>query len=306
SASVSLDGWLEANRHRLTADAAMITDTGFHEGNIPAVTTSLRGMMYAQIDVRLTDRDLHSGSYGGAVANPAFALAQIITAMKGPDGRIRIPGFYDDVEPLSEAEQAASKRLADPEGFKRAAGVTGTPGEAGFSVLERIWGRPTLEVNGMWGGFTGEGTKTVIPSVAHAKITCRLVPSQDPDAIGRALEAKLRAAAPDYVELDFRIGDRSPAWSCSPEEPALAAAGAALGEAFGTPAIYARMGGSIGVVPTFARLLGAPIVMMGFALETENFHAPNEHFTLVNFDLGLRALVGYWLRLGGRVGAGDA
>ncbi len=202
SGSVNLDNWLAANKERLSADVAIISDTGFFEGNLPAITLSLRGLMYAQIDVVGTAVDLHSGGYGGAVQNPANALAQIIAALKGPDGRIRIPGYYDDVQPLSETDRAALAALPfDEAAYQAHLGLPALVGEAGFSTLERRATRPTLDVNGIWGGFTGEGSKTIIPAHAHAKISCRLVAAQDPDRIFEALRAYVdgdRAARRDH------------------------------------------------------------------------------------------------------------
>jgi acetylornithine deacetylase/succinyl-diaminopimelate desuccinylase-like protein len=184
SGSEHLERWLIANKGWLGADLAIISDSGFFEGNIPAITTSLRGIMYAQIDVQGAPIDLHSGSYGGAVDNPAIALARIIAALKGPDGRILVPGFYDDVEALTDAEHAAMAALPfDDEMYRATVGVPALAGESGYSTLERRATRPTLDVNGIWGGFTGDGTKTIIPAHAHAKVSCRLVVHQDPDTI---------------------------------------------------------------------------------------------------------------------------
>ena len=181
SGSEGLDAWLTANRDRLTADVAIISDTGFFEGNIPAITVGLRGLMYAQIDVVGSPVDLHSGSYGGAVQNPANALAGIIAALKGPDGRIRIPGFYDAVVALTDEEHAAIAELPfDEDDYRERRHVGELVGEVGYSTLERRATRPTLDVNGLWGGFQGHGTKTIIPAHAHAKVSCRLVPAQEP------------------------------------------------------------------------------------------------------------------------------
>src|SRR5687767_3376526 len=181
SGSEGLDAWLTANRDRLTADVAIISDTGFFEGNIPAITVSLRGLMYAQIDVVGSPVDLHSGSYGGVVQNPANALAQIVAALKGPDGRIRIPDFYDAVVALTDEEHAAIAELPfDEDDYRRESHLEGLAGEVGYSTLERRAARPTLDVNGLWGGFQGSGTKTIIPAHAHAKVSCRLVAAQVP------------------------------------------------------------------------------------------------------------------------------
>ena len=203
SSSVHLDHWLETERDRLTADVAIISDTGFFEGNRPAITLSLRGLMYAQIDVVGTAVDLHSGSYGGAVQNPANALAQIIAALKGPDGRIRVPGFYDDVVPLSEADRAAFAALPfDEAAYQSHLGLPALVGEVGFTTLERRAARPTLDVNGIWGGFEGEGSKTIIPAHAHAKVSCRLVAAQDPGPDLRGVPRVRRGGRPARRDHD--------------------------------------------------------------------------------------------------------
>jgi acetylornithine deacetylase/succinyl-diaminopimelate desuccinylase-like protein len=291
SASVHLDAWLEANRDRLTGDAAMITDTGFHEGNIPAITISLRGMMYAQIDVRLTDRDLHSGSYGGAVANPAFALAQIITALKGPDGRVRIPGFYDSVRELTQVERDAIARLPfDEEDFRGQTGTIALVGESGYSTLERKSIRPTLEVNGIWGGFQGEGQKTIIPATAHAKVSTRLVADQDPADVFESFRSFVEAIAPPGVDVTVSLlGKGSP--SQTPVDHAyIQAASAALERVFGRAPVHINSGGSIPIAASFQRILGLPVILEGFTQPNDLAHAPNEWFDLANYEGGIRAI----------------
>ncbi len=206
SSSIHLDGWLTAERPRLAADLAVISDTGFFDGNVPAITLSLRGLMYAQIDVVGTAVDLHSGGYGGTVQNPANALAQIIAALKGPDGRIRIPGFYDDVVALTDAERAALATLPfDDDAYLDKLGLPALVGEAGYTTLERRATRPTLDVNGIWGGFQGEGSKTIIPAHAHAKVSCRLVTAQEPGRIFEALRAYVAEIAPPGVTTTVRL-----------------------------------------------------------------------------------------------------
>ncbi len=198
--AIHLETWLKANKARLDADFALISDTGFFEGNVPAITVALRGIMYAQIDVVGTAVDLHSGAYGGAVQNPANALATIIAALKGPDGRIRVPGFYDEVVALTDEERAALAALPfDEEEYRKGLELPALVGEAGFSTLERRGSRPTLDVNGMWGGFMDEGTKTIIPAHAHAKISTRLVTAQDPDKIFERFQAYVAEIAPPGV-----------------------------------------------------------------------------------------------------------
>jgi acetylornithine deacetylase/succinyl-diaminopimelate desuccinylase-like protein len=287
-----LEDWIEANHERLEADLAIISDTGFFEGNLPAITISLRGMMYAQIDVVGSEVDLHSGGYGGAVDNPANALARIITALKGPDGRVLIPGFYDDVVALTEEERRLLNELPfDEEEYRTNIGVPALTGESGYGLLERRGARPTLDVNGIWGGFQGEGSKTIIPAHAHAKVSCRLVTAQDPDKIFAALEAFVEDIAPPSVRVSVtRLGGGRP--SLLPvEHPATRAAARALEASFGREPIYIREGGSIPVCSCFDQVLGLPVVMLGFTPPDDHAHAPNEWMDLENYETGIRAIV---------------
>lgn len=295
SASEHLEPWLVANRERLAGDLAIVSDVGFFEGNIPALTVGLRGLMYAQIDVQGPFQDVHSGGYGGVVANPANALASIIAALKGPDGRVLIPGFYDDVAPLDEADRAAYAALPfDEEAFRASLGVPALVGEVGFSVLERKSGRPTLDVNGIWGGYQGEGGKTIIPGRAHAKVSCRLVADQDPERVFARLRDHVLDIAPPGVQVEVRyIGGGSPSRTAI-DSPAVDAAAAALGAIFGQTPVFIREGGSIPFVATFEQVLGLPVVLMGFVPPDGNFHAPNEWMDMRNFELGIRAMARYW------------
>jgi acetylornithine deacetylase/succinyl-diaminopimelate desuccinylase-like protein len=293
--SVHLDRWLEANRDRLAADLVVISDTGFFDGNLPAITVGLRGIMYAQIDVGGPTVDLHSGVYGGAVANPANALCQIVAALKGPDGVVQIPGFYDDVVPLSDEDRRALASLPfDEEAFRQAAGVPALVGEAGYTTLERRGARPTLDVNGLWGGFTGEGSKTIIPAHGHAKVSCRLVARQDPDRIFQLFEAFVRSVAPQGVTVDVRyLGGGRP--TLTPiDHPATRAAARALEAVFGRAPVYIREGGSIPIAASFESVLGAPVVLLGFTPPNDNAHAPNEWMDLANYEGGIRTVVRYW------------
>ncbi len=292
SSSIHLDRWLEANRDRLAADAAIISDTGFFEGNLPAITVSLRGLMYAQIDVVLSPVDLHSGGFGGAVANPAVALAQIIAALKGPDGRIRIPGFYDAVLELGEADRAAMADLPfDEEAYRIATGVPALVGEAGYTTLERRSTRPTLDVNGIWGGFQGDGAKTIIPAHAHAKVSCRLVAAQDPRDIFAKLRDFVLEIGPPGVEVTVHdLGGGRP--SLTPvDHPVTQAAARALEATFGRKPVFTREGGSIPVSASFESILGLPVVLLGFAQPHENAHAPDEWMSLENYEGAIRSIV---------------
>ena len=292
SSSEPLEGWLTANQRRLGADAAIISDTGFFDGNLPAITVGLRGLMYAQIDVELSPVDLHSGSYGGAVSNPAIALAQIIAALKGPDGRIRIPGFYDDVLELTDVERAAMAELPfDEEAYRAAVGVPALVGEAGYTTLERKATRPTLDVNGIWGGFQGEGSKTIIPARAHAKVSTRLVARQDPHDVFEKLRDFVMEIAPPGVDVSVHlIGTGRP--TVTPiDHPITRAAARGLEAAFGRAPVYRREGGSIPVAATFESVLGLPVVLEGFTQPHERAHAPNEWLDLGNYEKAIRAIV---------------
>jgi len=300
SGSANLDRWLEAERERLAADLAVISDTGFFDGNLPAITIALRGLVYVQIDVVGTAVDLHSGGYGGAVQNPANALAQIIAALKGPDGRIRIPGFYDDVVALTEAERAAVAALPfDEEAYRTHLGLPALVGEVGYSTLERRGTRPTLDVNGIWGGFQGEGAKTIIPAHAHAKVSCRLVAKQDSQRVLEQFQAYVEEIAPPGVVVTVTdLGGGEP--SLTPiDHPATQAAARALEATFGREPVYIREGGSIPVCASFERILGLPVVLLGFDPPDQQAHAPNEWMDLTNYDVGIRTIVRMWDELAG-------
>jgi acetylornithine deacetylase/succinyl-diaminopimelate desuccinylase-like protein len=292
SSSEGLDEWLAVNKDRLVADVAIISDTGFFEGNMPAITVSLRGLMYAQVDVVGSAVDLHSGGYGGAVQNPANALAQIIAALKGPDGRIRIPGFYDAVVALTEEERAAIAELPfDEDAYRRESRIEGLVGEVGYSTLERRATRPTLDVNGIWGGFQGAGSKTIIPAHAHAKISCRLVSAQDPvDIFDKFRDFVLEIAPPGVKVTVENLGGGRP--SLTPiDHPVTRAAARALESTFGRAPIYIREGGSIPVSASFESILGLPVVLLGFAQPHENAHAPDEWMDIANYEGAIRAIV---------------
>jgi len=305
--SVGLQEWLAANRERLAADAIVISDTGFFEGNVPALTTSLRGMMYAQIDVTGGPIDLHSGSFGGAVQNPANALARIITELKAPSGRVLVPGFYDDVVAPTTEERFEISCLPFDEGdFRR---QTGTPelvaGEPGFTLLECMGVRPTLDVNGLWGGFTGEGSKTIIPAHAHAKVSCRLVPDQDGNRIFEQFRDFVLEVAPRGVKVEVQNLGTAKALRMDPSLPVSKAAARALEATFGQAPVSIRSGGSIPVAAMFDEVLGLPITMLGFTNPDNNAHAPNETMVLLNYETGLRTITALWDDLG-RMSPGQA
>jgi acetylornithine deacetylase/succinyl-diaminopimelate desuccinylase-like protein len=293
--STNLYPWIEANRDRLAADVAIISDTAYFEGNVPAITVALRGMTYAQIDVVGPPVDLHSGMYGGAVVNPANALAAIVAALKGPDGRVRIPGFYDDVVPLSPADRAALAALPfDDEAFRVETGVPALAGEVGWTVLERKTARPTLDVNGMWAGFTDEGAKTIIPAHAHAKVSCRLVADQDPRRIFELLHVYVAEIAPPGVSVSTTYIHGGHPSLTPTDHPATRAAARAIEAVHGQPPVYIREGGSIPVTAAFDATLGLPVVLLGFVNPTCNAHAPNEYLLVENFEQGTRVIVRLW------------
>jgi acetylornithine deacetylase/succinyl-diaminopimelate desuccinylase-like protein len=273
----------------LEADYIVISDSTMYRPGMPSIGASLRGLAYFQIDVRGPAGDLHSGSYGGAVVNPANALAAIIAPMHDADGRVAIEGFYDDVHtPEAYREQIASLPFDDEE-FREEVGSPALGGEAGHTTLERIWVRPTLDVNGLLSGYTGEGPKTVLPSKAMAKVSCRLVPDQDPARIRELFEAHVRRVAPEGVTVEVSVLHGGRPWLATLEGPLVEAAGRALESAFGRAPVFAGEGGSIPIVDEFERVLGARALLMGFGLPGENAHAPDEWISVENFEKGTHA-----------------
>jgi len=299
STSASLPAWLEANRHRLGADVVVISDTGFHEGNLPAITESLRGILYTQIDVVGASVDLHSGGYGGAVENPANAIARIIAELKDRDGVVKVPGFYDDVVELDEGARARLAALPfDDEVFRRSIGVPALAGERGYTVEERRGVRPTLDVNGIWGGFSGEGSKTIIPAHAHAKVSMRLVANQDPGRLFERFTAFVAQVCPPGVTVSVQqLGTGRPN-STPIDHPVVRSAAAALEATFGRAPLFIRGGGSIPVAEMFEQQLGLTVVLMGFANPDGNAHAPNETMILANYETGIRTICVLWDLLG--------
>ena len=288
--SEHLDDFVRGNKADLKADVVVISDSGMFARGVPSICYGLRGLVYFQIDLRGSSTDLHSGSFGGAVANPAFVLAQMIAQMKDRSGRIKIPGFYDDVKPLQEAERQAWGSLPFNERkYKKDFGIPKLFGETGYTTLERTWARPTIEVNGLLSGFTGEGAKTVLPAVAMAKISMRLVPDQDPGKIAGLFEAYVKKLAPKTVELKVTRMQGGKPWMTSFDNSFVQAAGRAIEKGFGQKPVFTREGGSIPVVSTFQEELGLPSVLFGVGLPDENAHAPNEKLDLGNFHNGIIA-----------------
>ena len=288
--SEHLAPFLRAHKPMLGCNAVVVSDTAMFARGVPSICHGLRGLTYLQLDVRGTTTDLHSGTFGGAVINPAFALVQMLAQLKDAKGKIRVPGFYDKVRTLTRAERKGFAALPHSDlKFKKSIGAPELFGEAGFTTLERTWARPTLEINGIWGGFTGEGAKTVIPAEAHAKISCRLVPNQTSKEIARKLERYLKKIAPKAVKLKVRELHGGEAWLAETDHPALAAAGRAVRRAFGKAPVFMREGGSIPVIADFDRLLRVPAVLLGIGLHDDNLHAPNEKLDLDNFYKGNEA-----------------
>lgn len=296
--SEHLAPFVEANAERLRCDGVVISDSAMFAPGLPSILSSLRGLAYFQLDVEGPSTDLHSGSYGGAVVNPAMALARILATMHHPDGRVAIPGFYDAVRPWEEAVRAQIRALPfDEDAFRHEAGAPSLGGEAGYSVLERIWTRPTCEVNGLLSGYTGEGAKTVLPSRAMAKVSCRLVPDQEPDEVERQLRAHVAAVQPPGVTVTVRALHGGKPWRGELSGALFEAGRRALERAFERAPVIVGEGGSIPVVHDFARVLGAPVLLMGFGLPGENAHAPNEWLSDANYIGGIRAAAFLWEEL---------
>jgi acetylornithine deacetylase/succinyl-diaminopimelate desuccinylase-like protein len=288
--SANLDDFIKAQKRELEADVVVISDSPMFDRGIPSICYGLRGLVYFQIDLRGTKSDLHSGSFGGAVANPAMVLCQILAQMKDRGGRVKVPGFYDDVRALRDEERAEFKKLPFNETrYRKELGAPKLFGESGYTTLERVWGRPTFEVNGLLSGFTGDGAKTVIPAVAMAKCSMRLVPDQDHNKIAELFEAYVRKIAPKTVELKVTRMHGGKPWMTDFDNRYVQAAGRAIEKGFGKTPVFNREGGSIPVVATFQEILGLPAVLFGVGLPDENAHAPNEKLDLGNFHGGIIA-----------------
>ena len=293
-----LEEFLRKHRDRLACDLVVISDTTMFAPDVPCITTGLRGIVYAEVTVRGPNRDLHSGSYGGAVVNPANALASVIARLHDEEGRVTVPGFYDAVRPIPEEEREEIRRLPfEEEALRRDLGVARLGGEAGYSPLERLWFRPTLDVNGLHSGFTGEGAKTVLPESAMAKVSMRLVPDQDPEAVAEAFEVHVRNLAPAGVSVDVERFHEGRPWAADADSPLFEAAEIALERAFGRRPVRIREGGSIPIVPLFQEALGAPVLLVGFGLPGSNPHAPDEWIDLDVYRRGIVALADMYREL---------
>lgn len=289
--SENLEGFLRENKERLEADVILVSDTSMISNDTPSIETGLRGLAYMEVEVVGPNRDLHSGVYGGGVANPLNVLCDMIASLQDEDGRITIPGFYDDVVELSDEER---KKMAETpfnlDEYKKDLGVNAVKGEKGYSTIERTGIRPTLDVNGIWGGYIGEGAKTVLPSKANAKISMRLVPNQNSDDISEKFQKHFEGIAPDYVKVKVTPHHGGEPVVTPTDTPAYEAASSAMEKAFGKTPIPTRGGGSIPIIALFEEILGLKTVLMGFGLDSDAIHSPNEHFGIFNYLKGIETI----------------
>jgi acetylornithine deacetylase/succinyl-diaminopimelate desuccinylase-like protein len=292
--SENLYAMLKANKDLFQADFAVISDSGMVAKNQPTILYGLKGFTGIEVTVTGPNHDLHSGMYGGAVRNPIMALSHILASMKNEDEVVTVEGFYDGVADLSPEEKSLIEQVPS-EDFVKATGIAETVSEKGYTAKEHTMARPTFEVNGIFGGYQGEGTKTIIPTSATAKITCRLVPGQDPDTIQRLLEAHIKKVAPKGVTVEVKKEKLSAkAYKVEPDHPLIQKAAASYTKAFGKETVYVRMGGSIPVVEWIEAIYATPIVLLGFGTPDDRLHSPNESFPLDSFDKGMETLVYYW------------
>lgn len=292
--SPSLNAFLKEYRELLRADVILVSDTSMLGADLPSLTTGLRGLAYWEIEVTGPNRDLHSGHFGGAVANPINVLCELLAKVTDAEGRITIPHFYDDVEPVPEAERRMIASIPfDEEAYKKAIGVRALKGEKGYSTLERNSCRPSFDVCGIWGGYTGEGSKTVLPSKAYAKVSCRLVPHQNHEKISRLFAGYIQSIAPECVQVKVTPMHGGEGYVCPITHPAYQAAEQGFAQAFGKQPLAVRRGGSIPIISDFEQILGIKTILMGFGLESDAIHSPNENFRLDIFRKGIEAVVGF-------------
>ncbi len=296
----SVAKYVKENAAKLKADVALVSDTALYAEGIPTLCIGLRGLIYTEIEARGTARDLHSGLYGGTVPNAVFGLAELVSKLKDPSGRIMIPGMYGDVkQPSPEEKQSWSTLPFNEQDFlKREVGSTALTGEKGYTVLEKVWARPTLELHGIAGGFTGAGAKTVIPAKAVAKVSMRLVPNQDPAKIVAAYKRFVRENTPTGIETEVRILSSGPAIMVNPDHPAIAVAAKAFKDILGRETVFIRSGGSIPIVGDFATHLGIPTILMGFGLPDDGLHSPNEKYKVSNYYAGIMTIAHFFEQYG--------
>lgn len=297
---LSVAEYVAKNPAKLKADVALVSDTEMYAPGLPTLNIGLRGLVYMEIEARGPMRDLHSGLYGGAAPNAVFGLIELLAKAKDANGHILIPGIYDDVEPPSAEEKESWKHLPfdEDEYLKNEVGSTELTGEPGYSVFERTWARPTFEVHGIGGGFTGTGAKTVIPARAVAKVSIRLVPRQDPDKIVRAVEQFVKENSPRGIQCEVRVLSSSPGLLVNPNHPAIHVAAKAFSDIYGRSTVFTRSGGSIPIVGDFATHLGIPTILMGFGLPDDGLHSPNEKYNIRNYYDGIRTVAHFFEEYG--------
>lgn len=289
--SVNLEAFIKKNKKALDCDVVLVSDTSIISNKVPSITTGLRGLSYVEVEVSGANRDLHSGVYGGAVANPINVLSDMISSLKGKNGKIKIPNFYDDVLEVSKEERKAMNNAPfDIKAYKRELKIKDTMGEKGYTVLEQTSIRPTLDVNGMWGGYIGEGAKTVLPAKAFAKISMRLVPNQDPDKITKLFAKHFKAIAPKGVTVKVSPHHGGQAAVTPTNTLEYKAAALAMEKTYGVEPIPQRSGGSIPIVSLFEKILKVKTILMGFGLDTDDIHSPNEHFGIENYFKGISTI----------------
>jgi acetylornithine deacetylase/succinyl-diaminopimelate desuccinylase-like protein len=297
--SESLWDYVNANKAKLKADALVVSDTSMLALGVPSITYGLRGLNYYEIEITGPVQDLHSGIFGGAVPNPLAVLAELFAKLHDKNFHVTVPGFYDGVAKLSRAESKALNALPfSVKAFRKTVGAPALCGENGYSIVEQLWCRPTLELNGIWGGYTAEGAKTVIPSKAHAKFSTRLVPKQGPDKVARAVERHIRKLLPKTVTCTFKVLNKGKAWVAPYTHPFFEVAHVALEKGFGKRAVFIREGGSIPFVTQMYDTFKVPCLLLGFGLPDENAHAPDEHIALENYFGGIKAVADFYQGLG--------
>ena len=290
--SVNLEPFVAAHKQDLASDIALISDTGMWDVDTPAVTTRLRGMNYTEVTLKAANRDLHSGLFGGSALNPINALTRILGELKDADGRIQLPGFYDSVKPISNAQRAQWDALGfDEKAFLGSIGLSVPAGERGYGPLERLWGRPTADINGIWGGYTGEGSKTVIAAEASAKVSFRLVPGQDPAEVFEQFKRFVAERLPADAHVEFKSLSGAPAFEANLESPWVHAVQAVLRDEYGREPVLMGSGGSVPVVTSLHKVLGIDTLLMGFSLDDDQVHSPNEKFEQRCFQHGIRSHV---------------
>lgn len=296
----SIAKYVAENREKLKADVALVSDTALYAEGMPTLCIGLRGLIYMELEATGPMRDLHSGLYGGAAPNPIFALSELLSKVKNANGVIQVPGIYDDVLPPAPAEKKSWKRLpfSEQDFLQREVGSDALTGERKYSVLERIWARPTFEVHGIAGGFTAAGAKTVIPSKATAKVSFRLVPNQDPDKVIAAFREFVQQRTPQGIQTEVRVLSASPGLVVNPDHPAIKVAAKAFADILGKPTVFIRSGGSIPIVGDFATHLGIPTVLMGFGLPDDGLHSPNEKYHLDNYYKGIMTVAHFFEQYG--------